>query len=411
MSVEGPASQPDAVNVYNQIVAETQKRHRLLTVQWELTYRCNEKCTHCYLDVFAPHANVPGELSTAECFRVIDEMAEMGVLNLTLSGGEILVRRDFFQIAEYARSKKFLLRLFTNGILITPALADRIAALHPYMVELSLYSTRPEVHDRITRLNRSWELTTRAFRLLHERNIRTMMKTPLMRENYEELDTLKAFASEMGAQFKYDITITPKDTGGLEPLKHRLTYPQLVEMMRNEIEPELYIGRVVKDEHRTCGISMNALAMDPYGNVYPCLQVRANAGNIRERSLRQVWEASPVWKEVGNLTMGELPVCRTCELRTLCVRCHGLALAEDGDLRAPATVNCREALARREALIARGDLPADYPIPPHLQDYAKRIKSGVETAADPRLDFIPLAALRTNRGVEAERTTIGMIPS
>lgn len=411
MSVEGPASRPEAVNVYNQIVAETQKRHRLLTVQWELTYRCNEKCTHCYLDVFAPGADVPGELSTAECLRIIDEMAEMGVLNLTLSGGEILVRRDFFEIAQYARSKKFLLRLFTNGILITPALADRIAALHPYMVELSLYSTQAQVHDRITRLNRSWELSTRAFRLLRERNIRTMMKTPLMRENYDELDALKALATDLGAQFKYDITITPKDTGGLEPLQHRMTYPQLVAMMRKEIEPELYIGRVVDDDHRTCGISMNALAIDPYGNVYPCLQVRSNAGNVRERSLRQVWEASPVWKEVGSLTMGELPVCRTCELRTLCVRCHGLALAEDGDLRAPATVNCREALARREALIARGDLSTDFPIPSHLQDYAKRIKSGVEPTAERGVNFIPLEALKTSRGVGAERTTIEIIQS
>jgi len=390
MSVEGPEIRPDMLNAYNEIVATTWTRHRLLTVHWELTYRCNEKCSHCYLDVFAPHANVPGELTTEECFRVMDEMAELGVLHLTLSGGEVLVRRDFFQIAEYARSKKFLLRIFTNGILITPPIADRLAALHPYAVELSLYSTDAAVHDRITRLKRSWELTMRAFRLLRERNIRTVMKTPLMRENVQEVDALEKLAEQLGAQFKYDITITPKDSGALDPLKHRLTYAELVWLMRGRIDPALWVGRKISDEHRTCGIAMNSLALDPYGNVLPCLQVRSIAGNVRERSLRETWEASPVWKELGNLTMRELPVCRTCELRTLCVRCHGLALAEEGELRAPVMVNCREALARRQALIDARELSPDFPIPAHLHDYYRRVSAASE---DLPFDFVPLVAL------------------
>lgn len=396
MSVSGPESQPAVSNPYNEILAQSERQHRLLSVHWELTYRCNEKCSHCYLDVFAPNAKVPGELSTEECFRVIDQMAELGVLNLTLSGGEILVRRDFFQIAEYARSKKFLLRLFTNGILIKPEVADRIAALHPYAVEISLYSARPDVHDEITQRKRSWELTTRALRLLSERGIRTLIKTPLMRENVRETDAIEALAKELGAQFKYDITITPKDSGGLEPLKHRLTYAELVEFFRHHIDSSLWVDRAVTDETRTCGITLKALSIDPYGNVFPCLQTRTNAGNLREESLREIWQSSPVWQELGHLTLGELPVCRTCELRTLCVRCHGLAASEDGDLRGPALVNCREALARRQALIDRGDLPANYPIPAHLQ--APSIDAGANDAVAREPYFVvPISEISVKR--------------
>ncbi|MBI5305271.1 MAG: radical SAM protein [Chloroflexi bacterium] len=375
MSVDGPSGQPESTNAYEQIVARSGKTHRLLSAHWELTYRCNERCTHCYLDVFAPNAPVPGELTTQECFQVIDQLAELGALNLTLSGGEILVRRDFFDIAEYARSKRFLLRLFTNGILIKDHVADRIAALHPYAVELSVYSTRPEVHDGITRVPRSLELTTRALRLLHERGIRTIMKTPLMRETVADLPALKALAQELGARFKYDITITPKDTGGKDPLKHRMTYDQLVALMRDEIDPALWVNRQVTPETRTCGIASKALALDPYGNVYPCLQVRSAAGNVREKSVRDIWEQAPLWQDLGQLKLGELPVCRTCELNTLCVRCHGLAQMEDGSLRAPALVNCREALARRQALIEKGALPPDYAIPAHLREYATQVQS------------------------------------
>jgi radical SAM protein with 4Fe4S-binding SPASM domain len=372
MSVEGPQHDPQPANLYAQILAKTQKQRRLFSVHWELTYRCTEKCTHCYLDIFPPNANVPGELTTDECFRVLDELATLGALNLTLSGGEILVRRDLFQIAAYARAKKFLLRLFTNGVLLTPAIADRIVALHPYAVEISLYSVNPEIHDRITRLHRSWELTTRALRLLRERGVRTVMKTPLMRENAREIRALKALAQELGAQFRYDITITPQDTGGLAPLQHRLTYDDLVWLFRAEIEPSVWVQRNVTNATRPCAIALNAIALDPYGNVSPCVQLRARAGNVRAQSLREIWTQSPIWKQLGNLTLGELPVCRTCELRTLCVRCHGLAQMEDGDLRAPARVNCREALARRQVLVEKGALSADFPIPAHLRVFAER---------------------------------------
>ncbi len=374
MSVEGPLPEPEAANRYHEIVAQTRKNHQLLSVHWELTYRCNEKCTHCYLDVLAPRAEVPGELTTAECCRVIDELAQLGVLNLSLSGGEILVRSDLFTIAEYARTRRMLLRLFTNGILITPTVADRIAALHPYAVEISLYSTRPEVHNGITRLNHSWELTTRALRLLHMRGVRTRLKTPMMRENVHEIHALRALAQDLGAQFLYDLIITAQDTGGLGSLKHRLTYDDLVWLLRQELDPEVWLGRRLTNESLACGIALNALALDPFGNVYPCVQTRTLAGNIRQHSLEEIWTRSPVWEQLGHLTWEQLPVCRGCELRNLCVRCHGLAQLEDGELRGPASANCTAALARRHVLIEKGCLPGDFPIPPHLQGYARQIQ-------------------------------------
>lgn len=396
MSVEGPGSAPESLELYDQILARTGKQHRLVSAHWELTYRCNEKCTHCYLDVFAPHVDVPGELTTQECLRVVDQLSDLGVLNLTFSGGEILVRRDFFEIAEYAHSKKFLLRLFTNGIMIDPAVAERIASLHPYVVEISLYSANPQTHDAITQLNHSWELSVRALRLLHERGVRTVAKSPLMRENVREFRELESFAKGLGAQFRYDTTITPKDNGGLEPLAHRVSYDELVAFTRDYIVPSVWVGRIVGNDARTCGISLNSMAIDPYGNIFPCLQTRFNAGNLREMPIREIWQSSPIWGEVGHLTVSELPVCRTCELRSLCVRCHGLALAESGDLRAPALVNCREALARRQALIDRGELPVDYPVPAHLQDFSEA-SLGLEQPPQAISNFVPLSALTTGR--------------
>ncbi len=371
MSVEGADFNPQSDNLYNQILAKTREEHRLFTAHWELTYRCNERCAHCYLDVLPASARAPEELTTDECRRVVDELAALGVLNLTFSGGEIFARRDFFALAEYARAKRFLLRLFTNGIAITPARAERIAALHPYAVEISVYGARAETHEQITQRARSFALTTRAFRLLRERGVRTVFKTVLMRENAREFDALKALANALGAQFRYDITLTPMDNGGRAPLQHRMAYDDLVRLFRATLDPAVWTKRTLRPDQPTCGIASNALLIDPYGNIFPCVQARVPIGNLRAQSLQTLWQASPVWQELARLTLDQLPVCRQCELNSLCVRCHGLARLEDGDLRAPATSNCMAALARRQALVEQGALPQDFPIPAHLQKQSR----------------------------------------
>ncbi|MBM3128548.1 MAG: radical SAM protein [Chloroflexi bacterium] len=368
MSVEGPSSIPEAASPYDQIVNQTRQQHRLFSAHWELTYRCNQKCSHCYLDVCPPQSAALDELTTAEAFRVIDELAALGALNLTLSGGEVLVRHDWFEIAQYARARKFLLRLFTNGILITPRVADQMASLHPYAVELSVYGADAETHDGMTQRARSFELVMRAFQLLRERGIRTWFKVPLMRENIQQFDALRALAESLGAVFRYDITITVKDDGGRAPLQHRLTYADYVWLFRKVIDPKVWVERTVTPETRMCGIAKNALAIDPAGNVSPCVQVRTRVGNVHEQSLREMWARAHAWNELGRITLNDLPVCRVCELQSVCVRCHGLALLEDGDLRAPAMINCLEALARRQVLIEKGALaPEKFPIPAHLQ--------------------------------------------
>lgn len=405
MAINCPANDSRPVSLYEQILAGNASRHRLFSVHWELTYRCNEHCSHCYLDVFPPNAEVAGELTTAECFRIIDEMVALGAMNLAFSGGEVLAHRDFFQIAEYARSKRLLLRLFTNGILITPQVADRIAALHPYVVEVSLYSADPKTHDRITGRERSWELTTRALGLLRARGVRTKMKVPIMRENCRDLRGLEKLAADLDVQLAYDTVITAKDDGSRAPLRHRLTYEELLGFFREFLDAEAWAKRRVAGDAATCGIGLTALVIDPYGNVFPCVQTRELAGNCRTQPLKTIWEESHVWSAMSRLTVDALPVCRECELLNLCVRCHGLALVEDGDLRGPASANCREALARRQVLIEKGALAADYPIPAHLRDYAAQLGADVPAARVYFAGFVPASALTINHRTETHKAT------
>src|ERR1700735_5909600 len=115
-----------------------------ISVQLDLTYRCNERCVHCYLD----HDD-HGEMTTTEIKHLLDEMADAGVFILTLSGGEIFLRKDFFEILEHARQLMFCVKLKTNAIMIHEREAARIRDLGVESIQISIYSHRPEVHDAI----------------------------------------------------------------------------------------------------------------------------------------------------------------------------------------------------------------------------------------------------------------------
>jgi len=341
-------------NTYNAIVQRTRDEHRVLSVHWEVTYRCNEKCSHCYLDVLPPGAKVPGELSTEEAKRVIDELAELGALTISFSGGEVFLRKDIFEIAGYARKRGFAVRFFTNGILIKDTIADKIAAVKPVVVELSVYGSDAATHDSITTIPGSFDLTLRAVKLLLERKIRCIIKTPLMKENIYQIPGLRALAKELGVTFQYDLTIAPKHTGDLSPLKHRPSDDQLLGFLRERISAETFTPFPYNDEGRFCSIGLNSFDIGPYGDVYTCVGARIPAGNVRQSSMVDIWEKSPVWSEVSNLTIGNLPVCSTCELRQFCVRCHGTAAFEDGDMLGCSSVAYREARLRRKAYLDNG---------------------------------------------------------
>src|ERR1700689_4044584 len=152
-----------------------------LSAQLDLTYRCNERCIHCYLD-----HNDHGEMTTAEIRDLLDQMADAGVFYLTISGGEILMRGDFFGILEHARLRTFCVKLKTNGVLIRKQEADRIKTLGVESVQISIYSHRHEVHDAITKRPGSLRRSIEAVRLLREHGLHVTMANVLMSHNVND---------------------------------------------------------------------------------------------------------------------------------------------------------------------------------------------------------------------------------
>lgn len=352
MTTMEPTAEKD---YYRQIIAKTAQQHQLLSVHWELAYRCNLRCTHCYVvKPSDPGFKAPRPaLSTEECQNIIDQLADENVLNITFSGGEPLIRSDFFEIACYARRKRFAIRIMTNGTLITPEVADSIAALYPVSVEMSVYGVQAETHNGITLIPGSFERTMRAFRLLDERAVNTCVKTPLMKENITEFNEIRALAEELGAAFRYDITITPKDDGCMLPLRHRLSDEDILWLFRQEMTNE-WKPRQLKEDDHLCMSGLNYICFNPYGEVFPCVQIKMPAGNLRAEPLEKIWRESPTLQRIRSITRSDFKACTTCKYRVFCVYCIGIALLEQGDLFEPPSVACRQACLRHQVLKEKG---------------------------------------------------------
>ena len=192
-----------------EMAAKALKLNIPLSVQLDLTYRCNERCIHCYLD----HDD-HGEMTTAEIKDLLDQMADAGVFYLTISGGEILMRRDFFEILEHARERTFCVKLKTNGVLIREKEAERLREFGVESVQISIYSHRPEVHDAITKMPGSLRQSLEAVRLLREtwpaRDTGECADDP---ERRRIIESVRALAAELDAKFTIDPTITPMMDG------------------------------------------------------------------------------------------------------------------------------------------------------------------------------------------------------
>src|SRR5437879_1787346 len=154
-----------------------------LACQWEITCRCNLRCVMCYTDCFNRPDKIREELSTDEILRIMDEIHEAGCLDLCLTGGEPLARKDFLDIYAYAKQKGFLVTVFTNGTLLTKTIADYWVCFPPSMIEISFHGLIQQSFERITQGPWSYERCLAGIRLILERNLPLTLKTTGMTLN------------------------------------------------------------------------------------------------------------------------------------------------------------------------------------------------------------------------------------
>jgi radical SAM protein with 4Fe4S-binding SPASM domain len=321
----------------------------------EISHRCPLNCAHCYNNL--PMGDVDArrrEMTTADHFRLLDQMAEAGCLWLLYTGGEIFARRDFLDIYTYAKRTGFIVTLFTNGTLITPEIADYLVEWRPFEIEITLYGATRETYEKLTRIPGSYDRCMRGVRLLHERKVPLKLKTVGVTINKHEVAAMRQIADDFGVEFMFDSMMNPRIDCSASPLEVRLAPHEVVELdlldprrvaewtrLATNHAPPPASERVL--ELYDCGGGLNSFSIDPYGDISICVLSHVDRYNVVSGSFREGWDflANVHSKPVTRLTK-----CTDCALRSLCGMCAANGELENGDPLAPVDWLCRVAHLR-----------------------------------------------------------------
>lgn len=312
-------------------------------ISWNLTRKCNLKCPHCYMEGGTAEEN---ELSTEECLDLIHEMRSLGTEMLILTGGEPLLRRDIYRIAQRASEEGMWVVMGTNGVLVNDFVAEKMVECGVKGVGISLDSIDPEKHNQFRGGPNAWEHSVRALETCRRHDLQVLVQTTVMDMNRNEIPDLMAFAREKGAwafnlyflvqtgrgQQMNDLAPEETDTilremaGRQDDFRPMLVRSKCAPQFK-QIAYEMGLGGL---ESGGCMAGTQYCRITPGGDVTPCPYMTVVAGNVRERSFSEIWSRSPVLRRLRDRSQLK-GRCGACEFNELCGGCRCRAQAHFGD--------------------------------------------------------------------------------
>jgi radical SAM protein with 4Fe4S-binding SPASM domain len=360
---------------------------RPYVVSWNLTYRCNLACEHCYLDAGGtslPTQNAEdpprgprllamenfadrSELGTEECFEVIEEIAAFAPECVTiLTGGEPLLRRDILEIVRRAAERGLWVVVGTNGVSITENVARHLSEAGARGLSLSLDALDPDRHDRFRRVRGAWRNTVEGAGILNRTGLPFIVQTTVGAHNLGELEAIADFAHDRLAakvwnlyflvptgrgQFVSDITPAQYDDvlASLYRIQRKYNRRMLVnaKCAPHYIKTVLQAGaesdpvpaddrspiRIYSGGAGGCPAGTHYMGIRPNGDVTPCPYLPVFAGNLRRSPLADLWTSSELFTDIRRrASLGGR--CGACEMNGHCGGCRARAYGMTGDVMA-----------------------------------------------------------------------------
>lgn len=274
---------------------QTWDQNILFSVLLELTYNCNLDCSFCYNE-----KDLRGKtLSREQYLALFQDLRDMGVSNLILSGGEPLAHKDFFLLGRQAREMGFVIRIKTNGHALHPVTAKRLKAeIDPFSIEISLHGACAQSHDRQTRVPGSFDQLMKNLYTLKDLGLRFQLNSVLTRWNEDEITDMYSLAEKFEVPLKFDSQVTPRDNGDQAPLEIAPSEQKLRELLKiqHHFRKQTKAGKATQTgtTRSYCGAGTSTIAIDPVGNVFPCVQWRRKLGSLHQDEIQQIWENNAV---------------------------------------------------------------------------------------------------------------------
>jgi radical SAM protein with 4Fe4S-binding SPASM domain len=295
-----------------------------LRIMFELTYRCNFYCKHCYIPQSYRNYN---ELKTKEVLSILDQLADIGCFYLGFTGGEPFIREDILDILWYAKRLGFEIIIYTNGFLIDEEIAKQLSLLRPNKVDITIPGMSRVAFERISGVSGSRDKVFKAIDLLHKKGVNLGFKACVLKENEKEISQIQDFAHFLGALHRLDDMLSPCLDGSKEPFKYRGTLlnanrrksnANLRECLNKDISVH---SRLISENSRLfkCGVGVNQAVITPQGELKMCLMIDYLNYKILENSLKDCWQR--LKDLVSNIKPDENYQCDKCELAPFCKWC------------------------------------------------------------------------------------------
>lgn len=331
---------------------------RVIKAQLELTYRCNLHCRHCYTDPYNSKEFFPRELTLDEIHRLLDDMQQIGIVWLNLTGGDIFMHPHFFEIYEAAVRKGFLLQLYTNGTLFTKGIVERLQRTPPFTIDISCHSVNEERFDWFTQVPGSFRAFVRGLEMLKDSGLPFTLKTKAMNWNRDETPQIRQFVESFGQQFGFTTSLSPRLNGDLSSLAYRLAPADVVALREHDAEVDqsdetCYLAADVlqrpPDRLYRCGCGTDTIHISAWGELGTCTLQYERRVSLRDHALADAIEI--LFHDVQALRYRGGSPCRTCEVHTFCDKTPSDARWECRDAEAPIRYDCDVALARAQSAL------------------------------------------------------------
>lgn len=315
----------------------------------DLTLRCPLRCPHCYV---AERDSRASEMSTTEVGRVLEEARDLKVLFLLVSGGEPMLRPDFFEVLEAGRRLGFHLHVKTTGLYLGRAEARHLARLAPIRVDLSIHGARAVTHDRFVGMPGAFEKAVSAFKALIDAGVRVGIRTNVVTGNVDEVREIEARFGIAGVDYRKGVGLFSRRDGTRPGQDLSLDEDTCVRILTRPGAPArprapLDLGRPI------CGAGAIALYVAPDGTVMPCALWPKPLGNARRPGGLRAAFFGEAASRIRGLTHADRAECVSCSLVAICPFCPGESVAEG---RSPTAMNplaCRLARIQQEVLRIR----------------------------------------------------------
>ncbi len=326
-------------------------------IVWDVTYACNLRCKHCYSTSGKPWRD---ELNTEEALKAIEIFADAGVTAIAFSGGEPLIRKDFFELAKAVSDHGMFAAVATNGTLLTKENVQKLKDLGVWFVQISLDGTK-ETHESFRGIKGIFDKVVEGIKNCVDAELITCISTTATKLNYQDIPKVMELAEELGVQwfmlynfipvgrgdFEMDLNAEEKEkllrelwnrlkSTGINYMSTAPYYARVAIQEESNIVPTHFYNvnlpgklKVLSEFIGGCGCGRFYLAMRANGNIEPCVFFPLKLANVKDfesgDDFLEFWKSNKVLEDLRD--KDRIEICGECRYRYVCGGCRARAYA------------------------------------------------------------------------------------